>query len=218
MVQPESDDQLRRQLRTLQRVVGAPTDAVLARRSGVAPATFSEVMSGKRRPRREFVAKIITGCVLSARASGATLDERRVLQALRLPGHTAADSGILERDEDLNRCSAVLEDVPARAGATIVVEGAAGIGKSELLARVCAECAVRGIVPLGVRGNQRDQLLAFGGVRTLLRRWIAASARGSSSGCSPGPRHMRVCRWGYRSRTMVLQARPEPRRRCTGSW
>jgi tetratricopeptide (TPR) repeat protein/transcriptional regulator with XRE-family HTH domain len=173
MVQPESDDQLRRQLRTLQRVVGAPTDAVLARRSGVAPATFSEVMSGKRRPREEFVAKVVAGCVMSARTGGASLDEQRVLHALRLPGYTAADSGILERDDDLDRCSAVLEGVRARAGATIVVEGVAGIGKSELLARVCAESAVRGVVPLGVRGNQRDQLLAFGGVRSLLRRWLA---------------------------------------------
>lgn len=174
MVQVEYDDQMRRQLRTLQRVVGAPTDAVLARRSGVAPATFSEVMSGKRRPRKEFVAKVIAGCVTSARASGgAPLDEQRVLHALRLPGYTATDTGILERDDDLDRCSVVLERARAGAGATIVVEGVAGIGKSELLARVCAESAVRGIIPLGVRGNQRDQLLAFNGVRALLRRWIA---------------------------------------------
>lgn len=174
MAQPDADEHVRRQLRTLQRVVGNPTDAVLARRSGVAPATFSEVMSGKRRPRDEFVAKVISGCIISARAHGhAPLDEERVLQALRLPGHTASDSGILERDDDLSRCSVVLDGGRTRAGATIVIEGAAGIGKSELLTRLCAEAAVRGIAPLGVRGNQRDQTVAFGGVRTLLARWIA---------------------------------------------
>jgi DNA-binding CsgD family transcriptional regulator len=174
MAHPDSDEHVRRQLRTLQRVVGNPTDAVLARRSGVAPATFSEVMSGKRRPREEFVTKVISGCLMSARAHGhAPLDEQRILHALRLPGHTATDSGILERDDDLSRCSAALDRGRTRAGAIVVIEGAAGIGKSELLTRLCAESAVRGIVPLGVRGNQRDQTVAFGGVRTLLARWIA---------------------------------------------
>ncbi len=159
MPEQDPDDHVRRQLRTLQRVVGGPSDAVLARRSGVAAATFSEVMSGKRRPREEFVAKVVSGCLVSARASGhAPLDERRLLRALRLPGHTASDSGILERDDDLDRCSAVLESVRARMGATIVVEGPAGIGKSEVVAHVCAEAAARGIGPLsgpdaGVRGR-----------------------------------------------------------------
>jgi hypothetical protein len=175
MAHPDGDDHLRRQLRTLQRVVGGPTDAALARRSGVGAATFSEAMSGRRGLRDEFVAKVISGCVAIARAGGRTgLDERRVLHALRLPGHTAADGGILERDDDLDRCSSVLEDVRGRAGATIVVEGAAGIGKSEVLARVCAESAVRGITPLLVRGGHHEQTLAFGGVRTLLGRWVAS--------------------------------------------
>jgi hypothetical protein len=66
MERPDSGDHLRRQLRTLQRAVGDPTDAVLARRSGVAAATFSEAMSGKRRLRDEFVAKVIGGCLASA--------------------------------------------------------------------------------------------------------------------------------------------------------
>ncbi|MFL6119082.1 ATP-binding protein [Actinophytocola sp.] len=174
MARLDDDDHLRRQLRTLQRVVGSPTDAALARRSGVGAATFSEAMSGRRGLRDEFVAKVISGCVAIARAGGRTgLDEQRVLDALRLPGHTAADSGILERDDDLNLCSSALEDVRGRAGATIAIEGAAGIGKSELLARVCAESAVRGVTPLLVRGGQHDQTLAFGGVRTLLGRWVA---------------------------------------------
>ncbi|MGW4642766.1 helix-turn-helix transcriptional regulator [Sphaerisporangium sp. NPDC004334] len=174
MAHPDPDDHLRRRLRTLQRVVGGPTDATLARRSGVAAATFSEAMAGKRRLRDEFVAKVIAGCVACARAAGrAGLDEQHVLQALRLPGHTAADNGIFERDDYLDSCSSVLDEVRGRAGATIVVEGPAGIGKSELLARVCAESAVRGITPLVVRGNQLDQTMAFSGVRTLLGRWAA---------------------------------------------
>jgi DNA-binding NarL/FixJ family response regulator len=175
MAHPDSDEHLRRQLRTLQRVVGNPTDATLARRSGVAAATFSEIMSGKRRLREEFVCKVISGCIVSARASGNTsLDELRVLHALRLPGYSAAEDGILERDDDLNRCSTALDNIRAHAGTTLVIEGTAGIGKSELLARVCAEGAVRGIVPLAVRGNQRDQTMAFGGVRNLLSRWVAS--------------------------------------------
>ncbi len=169
----DSDDRVRRRLRTLQRVVGGPSDAVLARRSGISAATFSEVMSGKRSPREEFVGKVVAGCVVSARVNGhAPMDVRRVLHALRLPGHTASDSGLLERDEDLDRCSAVLDAVRARVGATVVVEGPAGIGKSQLVAQVCTEAAVRGIVPLAVRGNQRDQTMAFGAARTLLARWV----------------------------------------------
>ncbi|MEV6910219.1 AAA family ATPase [Amycolatopsis sp. NPDC051071] len=174
MAEQDRNDHVRRQLRTLQRAVGSPTDAVLARRSGIAAATFSEVMSGKRRPREEFVAKVVSGCLVHARATGhAPLDEQRMLRALRMPGHTASDNGILEREEDLGRCSAVLESVRTRAGATVVIEGPAGIGKSELVARVCAEAAARGIVPLAVRGNQRDRTLAFGAARTLLARWVA---------------------------------------------
>jgi tetratricopeptide (TPR) repeat protein/transcriptional regulator with XRE-family HTH domain len=170
----DSEDRVRRRLRTLQRAVGGPSDAVLARRSGLSAATFSEVMSGKRNPREEFVAKVVAGCVVSARVNGqAPMDVRRVLHALRLPGHTAADSGLLERDDDLDRCSAVLEAVRDRVGATVVIEGPAGIGKSHLVAQVCTEAAVRGIVPLAVRGNQRDQTMAFGAARTLLARWVA---------------------------------------------
>ncbi|MBB5803670.1 DNA-binding NarL/FixJ family response regulator [Saccharothrix ecbatanensis] len=173
MSQADPGDHVRRQLRTLQRVVGGPTDGVLARRSGVSAATFSEVMSGKRRPRAEFVAKVVSGCLVSARMNGhAPLDVRRVLHALRLPDHTAADAGILERDDDLSRCSAVLDAVRSRVGATVVVEGPAGIGKSEVVAQVCAEAAVRGIVPLAVRGNHRDRTMAFGAARTLLARWV----------------------------------------------
>jgi len=137
MVPQHSDDHVRRQLRTLQRVVGTPTDAVLAKRSGIAAATLSEVMSGKRRPRPEFVAKAISGCLVSACAGGhAPLDQTWILQALRLPGYTASEGGILERDDDLRRCSTVLEAVRQRAGAVTAIEGSAGIGKSELVARV----------------------------------------------------------------------------------
>ncbi|GAA1287954.1 AAA family ATPase [Saccharothrix xinjiangensis] len=157
----------------MQRVVGAPSDAVLARRGGISASLFSEVMSGKRRPRAEFVGKVVAGCVVSARANGhAPLEVRRVLHALRLPGHTASDRGILERDDDLDRCSTVLDAVRARVGATVVIEGPAGIGKSELVAQVCAEAAVRGVVPLAVRGNQRDRTMAFGATRALLTRWV----------------------------------------------
>ncbi|MFJ1768217.1 ATP-binding protein [Amycolatopsis sp. NPDC088138] len=177
MTHPDPDDRVRGRLRTLQRAVGAPSDAVLARRSGISAATFSEVMSGKRRPRPEFVGKVVAGCVVSARAGGqAPMDVRRVLHALRLPGHTAGDSGLLERDDDLDRCSAVLDAVGARVGATVVIEGPAGIGKSELVAQVCTEAAVRGFVPLAVRGNQRDETMAFGAARTLLGRWVAGHA------------------------------------------
>jgi hypothetical protein len=177
VVPQDSDDHVRRQLRTLQRVVGRPTDAALARRAGVAAATFSEVMAGKRRPRPEFVVKVVSGCLACARANGqAPLDAGRVLQALRLPGYTAADAGILERDGELRRCSAALEAVRTQAGTTVVIEGPAGIGKSELVKRVCAEAAVRGIVPLAARGNEQDRTLAFGGARTLLARWVTGLA------------------------------------------
>jgi hypothetical protein len=205
MAEHDTDEYLRRQLRTLQRVVGNPTDAALARRSGVAAATFSEVMSGKRSPRREFVTKVISGCLVSARTGGhAPLDEQRVLQALRLPGYTASESGVLERDEDLRRCSAVLDAVRAQAGAVILLEGTAGIGKSELVARIFAEAAVRGVVPLAVRGNQRDQTIPFGAVRTLLTRWVA----------NRGPREQQALFTGAAgfARTPLGLSHPDPAR------
>lgn len=191
MVDRDFETHVRRQLRILQQVVGSPSDAALARRSGVAPATFSEVLSGKRRIREEFVSKVVAGCLTFARERGfAPVDEQRVLRALRLPGHTATDAGILERDADLNRCSAVLAAVRSRAGGTMVIEGPAGIGKSELLARVQAEAAVRGMVPLGTRGSERGRALPFGAARSLLARWVASHSQREQELLFAGPAAM----------------------------
>lgn len=103
---------------------------------------------------------------------GGRMPGERFVSRLRDAVADAARAGLLERDADLNRCSAVLKRLRAGTGATIVIEGSAGIGKSEIARRVCAEAAVRRIVPLSVQCSERDQSTAFAAARQLLTRWV----------------------------------------------
>ena len=64
----------------------------------------------------------------------------------------AAVGGLLEREVELARVDRVFDRVGAGVGAVVVVEGAAGIGKSELLAAVGAGAQARGFGVLRAAG------------------------------------------------------------------
>ena len=72
---------------------------------------------------------------------------------------------LLERESELGSIEAALEGAASGHGSVLVVEGAAGIGKSSLLA-AAAERA-DGMRVLRARGSPLEQAYAFGTVRTL---------------------------------------------------
>ena len=91
-----------------------------------------------------------------------------------------AGSGVLlERDAELDAARGALDSlaaraVPARTGERLLVyTGAAGLGKTSLLAAVREEAASRGLLVLAARGGEQEQLSAFHVVRALLKPFLA---------------------------------------------
>jgi DNA-binding CsgD family transcriptional regulator len=86
-------------------------------------------------------------------------------------------SALLEREDELRQIDAALAGAASGTGGTLTIEGAAGIGKSRLLA--CATGRARSIQTrvLEARGRELESGFPFGVVRQLLERTI----RGASS-------------------------------------
>lgn len=81
---------------------------------------------------------------------------------------------LVERDAELGTIRAVQGRAAAGAGSLIVIEGPAGIGKSRLLAEACAFAEADGLQVLRARGGLLERDLAYGAVRMLLERSLAA--------------------------------------------
>jgi DNA-binding CsgD family transcriptional regulator len=88
----------------------------------------------------------------------------------------AAAGGLLERDTELARIERVFDRLDAGAGAVVVVEGPAGIGKSELLAAVRVGAQARGFGVLAARGSEFEGEIAFGIARQLFEPMLRAAA------------------------------------------
>ena len=82
-----------------------------------------------------------------------------------LPG--VAVGGLLERDAELMVVDRALERVRAGVGALVVVEGPAGIGKSELLAAVGRAARASDFGLLRARGSEFEAGIGFGVARQL---------------------------------------------------
>src|SRR5664279_4395034 len=83
-------------------------------------------------------------------------------------------AGLLERDGELGLIGALVAGVRGGEGAVLVVEGQAGVGKTELL-RAAGELGdAEGLRALRTRGSDLDRAFAFGVVRQLLEREVAA--------------------------------------------
>lgn len=96
------------------------------------------------------------------------------------------------------RVDRVLDRIDAGAGSVVVVEGPAGIGKSELLAAACADARARGIGVLIARGSEFEEEIAFGVARQLfeLNHAVAIGwqpARRMASRSSIGSQHPASC-------------------------
>lgn len=80
---------------------------------------------------------------------------------------------LLERERELDRIDRALQDAARGEGATVVVEGPAGIGKSRMLAEVRRRAAAAGVRVLRAHGGALERDIAYGAVRLLLERELA---------------------------------------------
>lgn len=83
----------------------------------------------------------------------------------------------LERDSELSRLEAALAVAAGGRGQLVVVEAAAGLGKTTLLDAAVERARDRGLVALRARGSTLESNFAFGVVRQLLEPALARAGR-----------------------------------------
>jgi DNA-binding CsgD family transcriptional regulator len=90
----------------------------------------------------------------------------------------SAELQLLERETELNAFRAAFEGIRSGRGRPIVLEGAAGTGKSALTQAACELADRAGLRVLRARGGELEQEYAFGVMRQLFER-VVATARPS---------------------------------------
>ncbi|HYN50652.1 MAG TPA: AAA family ATPase, partial [Thermoleophilaceae bacterium] len=84
----------------------------------------------------------------------------------------SATSALRERERELRALREGLEGACAGAGTLLLVEGTAGVGKTELVREARAAAMRARVTPLEARGSELEQPFAFGIVRQLLEPTI----------------------------------------------
>lgn len=87
------------------------------------------------------------------------------------------DCELLERERELRVLRALVQAASRGTGQLVVVEGAAGIGKTRLLAAARAAAERAGIRVLGARGSELEREFAYGVVRQLFEPVLAGAGR-----------------------------------------
>jgi DNA-binding CsgD family transcriptional regulator len=87
----------------------------------------------------------------------------------------AQPAALLERENEVERVRAALRAVGQRAGGALVIEGAAGMGKSRLLEEARARALDLGVIVLNARATELEQGFPFGVVRQLFERPLLAA-------------------------------------------
>ena len=88
---------------------------------------------------------------------------------------TGQDDGLLvERDEEVTRAAQLLDRAGDGDGALLVLEGAAGAGKTRLLREITARAGERALTVLTGRGSELERDFAFGVLRQALEPALAA--------------------------------------------
>jgi DNA-binding CsgD family transcriptional regulator len=80
----------------------------------------------------------------------------------------AADQALLERDRELDALGALVDGAARGEARIALIEGAAGIGKSRLLAETRRRAAEAGLTVLQARGGELEREFPYGVVRQLL--------------------------------------------------
>jgi DNA-binding CsgD family transcriptional regulator len=86
--------------------------------------------------------------------------------------HARAASALLERDHELERLRTAVQSAGRREGDALVIEAAAGIGKSRLLEQARAEAAQLGLRVLDARATELERAFPFGVMRQLFERLL----------------------------------------------
>ena len=106
---------------------------------------------------------------------------------------------LLEREHEVDRVRGAVREVGRRAGAVVVIEGAAGMGKSRLLDVARTRAAELGLRVLSARATELEQGFPFGVMRQLFERaivqadpgererWLAAAAALAADVLNPRP-------------------------------
>ena len=81
---------------------------------------------------------------------------------------------LLERERELGAFDEGLERACAGEGTLLLIEGPAGVGKSELVREARAAAERAHVMPLEARGSELEQRFAFGAIRQLLEPVINA--------------------------------------------
>ena len=101
---------------------------------------------------------------------------------------SSANSALRERERELEALRDGLERACAGAGRLLLVEGPAGVGKTELVREARAAAERARVMPLEARGSELEQPFAFGIVRQLLEPMIGeAPGRGDLFAGAAGP-------------------------------
>src|ERR1700739_4663983 len=90
----------------------------------------------------------------------------------------ARPAALLEREHEIERLRAALRGVGQREGVTLVIEGAAGMGKSRLLQEARARAAELGIRVLAARGTELEQGFPYGVMLELFERLLVEADAG----------------------------------------
>src|SRR4051794_41833879 len=93
---------------------------------------------------------------------------------------------LLERDAEVEELTAALEDARAGHGRLVVIEGAAGIGKTRLLRVVREVGEAIGMQVLGARGTELERDFPFAIVRQLLEPALSAEEPARRAGALAG--------------------------------
>jgi len=128
----------------------------------------------------------------------------------------AADAGLLERDAELQVAREALDGlatavVPAESRERLLVfTGAAGLGKTSLLARIREEAAARKLLVLSARGGEQEQLSAFQVVRNLLNPLLAEVGEDARRGILAGWYEILAVAVGLDEHREAALAAPDP--------
>ena len=82
---------------------------------------------------------------------------------------------LLEREHEVEHVRAALHDASRRTGRALVIEGAAGLGKSRLLELTHRRASELGFRVLSARGTELERGYPFGVVRQLFERALVSA-------------------------------------------
>ena len=100
---------------------------------------------------------------------------------------TARHAGLVGSLREREREMAAIRDLLDGRGRMLLLEGRAGIGKTSLIEVACSRADESGGEVLRARGSELESGFAFGMVRQLFERRLAAAGQGERAALLAGP-------------------------------